>query len=47
MVRFARIQDQMMIGKKSMQPDEDKGSLDAKDLLALLRSIDDLYNYIS
>jgi hypothetical protein len=47
MSTLARTQDQRMIGQKARQPEEEKGGLDARDLLARFRSKEDLYDYLS
>ncbi len=47
MSTLARAQDQRMVGQKARQPEEEKGGLDARDLLARFRSKEDLYEYLS
>jgi len=36
-----------MVGQKARQAEEEKGGLDARDLLARFRSKEDLYDYLS
>ena len=47
MSTLARTQDQRMVVQKARQPEEEKGGLDARDLLARFRSKEDLYDYLS
>ena len=36
-----------MVGQKARQPEEEKGDLNARDLLERFRSKEDLYDYLS
>jgi hypothetical protein len=47
MATLPKTGDTRMVGQKARQQEEEKGGVDARDLVARFRSKDDLYEYLS